>query len=246
MKQFEALPRAGAPVVAFDHRGHGESVAGDVGHSIENLGGDLRTVLEGLDLRDVLLVGSLDGWRRAPGARRAPPRRRARPRPRHRAALDARTDTPRRRSRRVVRRRGSRAGSTSPSLMRRPELGTLLARIGLRTRAARQPRRAHAPDARRVRRRHGSGRDHAAARPRPHARPLQDRPPDARARRHRRLLTPPAEARRLAERIPGARLVLLERAGHMLMLERAESSTSSSSTSPARSACSLRPEAASA
>ncbi len=36
------------------------------------------------------------------------------------------------------------------------------------------------------------------------------------------ILTPPAEARRLAEHIPGAHLVLLERAGHMLMLERAD------------------------
>jgi pimeloyl-ACP methyl ester carboxylesterase len=36
------------------------------------------------------------------------------------------------------------------------------------------------------------------------------------------LLTPPAEARRLAHHIPGARLVLLERAGHMIMLERAD------------------------
>jgi pimeloyl-ACP methyl ester carboxylesterase len=34
------------------------------------------------------------------------------------------------------------------------------------------------------------------------------------------LLTPPAESRRIAARIPGARLELVERAGHMVMLER--------------------------
>ncbi|MGH7292405.1 MAG: alpha/beta fold hydrolase, partial [Myxococcota bacterium] len=36
------------------------------------------------------------------------------------------------------------------------------------------------------------------------------------------LLTPPAESRRMARLIPGSRLVLLERAGHMIMLERAD------------------------
>ena len=36
------------------------------------------------------------------------------------------------------------------------------------------------------------------------------------------VLTPPMEARRLARGIPGARLELMERAGHMIMLERAE------------------------
>jgi pimeloyl-ACP methyl ester carboxylesterase len=36
------------------------------------------------------------------------------------------------------------------------------------------------------------------------------------------VLTPPVEARRLARLIRGARLVLLERAGHMIMLERSD------------------------
>ena len=36
------------------------------------------------------------------------------------------------------------------------------------------------------------------------------------------VITPPAEARRMARGIPGARLELLDGAGHMLMLERAE------------------------
>jgi pimeloyl-ACP methyl ester carboxylesterase len=36
------------------------------------------------------------------------------------------------------------------------------------------------------------------------------------------VLTPPAEARLMAERIPGARLALLEGAGHLANLERPE------------------------
>ena len=36
------------------------------------------------------------------------------------------------------------------------------------------------------------------------------------------VLTPPAEARRIARLIPGARLEMLEGAGHMAMLEQSE------------------------
>jgi 3-oxoadipate enol-lactonase len=36
------------------------------------------------------------------------------------------------------------------------------------------------------------------------------------------VITPPAESRRIARKIPGARLELLDGGGHMLMLERAE------------------------
>jgi pimeloyl-ACP methyl ester carboxylesterase len=43
--------------VAFDARGHGQSTSGESGHSIENLGEDIRSVLEALDLRDAILVG---------------------------------------------------------------------------------------------------------------------------------------------------------------------------------------------
>src|SRR6478735_10890322 len=56
-KQFQSFPAAGFRAVAFDSRGHGGSVAGDTGHSIDNLADDLRSVLEGLDLRDAVLVG---------------------------------------------------------------------------------------------------------------------------------------------------------------------------------------------
>ena len=50
-------PPPGFRAVAFDHRGHGESAPVSTGHSLDNLADDVRTVLEGLDLRDVVLVG---------------------------------------------------------------------------------------------------------------------------------------------------------------------------------------------
>ena len=55
--QLEEFPKEGFRTIAFDHRGHGRSVLGEEGHSLENLGRDLKTVLEGLDLHDAVLVG---------------------------------------------------------------------------------------------------------------------------------------------------------------------------------------------
>ena len=56
-KQFDSIPAAGFRALAFDGRGHGESTVGDTGHSIDNLAEDVRSVLEGLDLRGAVLVG---------------------------------------------------------------------------------------------------------------------------------------------------------------------------------------------
>ena len=55
--QLEELPKEGFRAIAFDHRGHGRSVLGQEGHSLENLGRDVKTVLEGLDLHGEVLVG---------------------------------------------------------------------------------------------------------------------------------------------------------------------------------------------
>ena len=55
--QLEEFPRAGFRAIAYDHRGHGQSVLGPSGHSLENLALDLRTVIEELDLRGAVLVG---------------------------------------------------------------------------------------------------------------------------------------------------------------------------------------------
>ncbi len=56
-KQFRDLPRAGIRTVAFDHRGHGGSTAPMDETSIDNLADDVRVVIEGLDLRDAVVVG---------------------------------------------------------------------------------------------------------------------------------------------------------------------------------------------
>lgn len=44
-------------VIALDLRGHGGSVAGDDGYGLPRLAADLASVLDGLDLRDALVVG---------------------------------------------------------------------------------------------------------------------------------------------------------------------------------------------
>ncbi len=57
VKQMESLPAAGFRTIAFDHRGHGASTVGEGGHTLDTLAGDVRSVVEGLDLRDAVLVG---------------------------------------------------------------------------------------------------------------------------------------------------------------------------------------------
>src|SRR4029450_5469791 len=57
VKQMESLPDAGFRTIAFDHRGHGASSVGEGGHTLDTLAEDVRTVVEGLDLHDAVLVG---------------------------------------------------------------------------------------------------------------------------------------------------------------------------------------------
>ncbi len=56
-KQIRALADAGFRVIAFDHRGHGSSTLGDDLHGLDQLGADVRSVVEGLDLTDAVIVG---------------------------------------------------------------------------------------------------------------------------------------------------------------------------------------------
>jgi len=55
--QLESLPREGFHVIAYDHRGHGQSKVGSAGHSVDNLAYDMLSVVEGLDLHGAVLVG---------------------------------------------------------------------------------------------------------------------------------------------------------------------------------------------
>lgn len=56
-KQFRDLPRAGIRTIAFDHRGHGASTAPMEETSVDNLADDVRVVVEGLDLRETVVIG---------------------------------------------------------------------------------------------------------------------------------------------------------------------------------------------
>jgi len=221
VKQLDALPARGLRVVAFDHRGHGQSVAGASGHSIENLGADLRTVLERLDLRDVLLVGhSMGGLAVQEFVLHHPTVAHARVRGIVLQSTFARTPL-------------SSLSSRGPSarisgwldlanLMRRPQLGTLIARMGF----GRAPLASHVELARQMLAECDADTARDAITPLLGVDFTRDLSridfPTLVLAGTADLLTPPGEARRLAQHIPGAHLVLLERAGHMLMLERAD------------------------
>jgi pimeloyl-ACP methyl ester carboxylesterase len=108
------------------------------------------------------------------------------------------------------------------ALMRRPQLGTMIARVGF----GREPLASHVELTRRMLAECDPDTAREAIEPLLGV--------DLTNQLHRidlptlvvggtsDLLTPPAEARRIAAAITGARLVLMPRAGHMLMLERAD------------------------
>jgi pimeloyl-ACP methyl ester carboxylesterase len=222
-KQFDSFPAAGFRAVAFDSRGHGESRAGETGHSLDNLADDLRTVLEALDLRDVVLVGhSMGGMSVQAFAIRHPD------------VVDERvcglvllstssynlvSD-----ARRV---RGAvdtvvKVGPDVATFMRQRNLGLLLARIGFGD----DPIPSHVEATRQMLA--GCNRqttreavsallelDLTEGLPKVHVPTLVVvGTADA--------LTPPRDARRIAEMVPDARLVEFEGGGHMLMYERSD------------------------
>jgi pimeloyl-ACP methyl ester carboxylesterase len=222
--QLEALPKEGFRAIAFDHRGHGQSVLGEEGHSVENLGRDVKTVLEGLDLRGAVLVGhSMGGVAVQSFVTRFPEI--AAERVAGIVLLSTLAHTP----------FGSRPTRTKASMERMfnwapdsqwlwdaKNLGFLAARIGFGP----HPHPSHVELTRQM---------------------LGECPPETRLAAPRALigldltpdlpnvriptlviggtsdvLTPPAEARRIAGLIPGARLELMHGGGHMLMFERTE------------------------
>jgi len=222
-KQFDSFPAAGFRAVAFDSRGHGESVAGDTGHSLDNLADDLRTVLEELDLRDAVLVGhSMGGMSVQAFAIRHPDVVRARvaglvllSTSSHNLVSDAR------RIRGVVEKIVN-VGPDVGTFMRQRNLGLLLANIGF----GKDPSPSHVEATREML----SSCDRATTREAVSALlhldlteglPSIDVPTlvvvgtaDA--------LTPARDSLRIAELIPGSRLVEYPGGGHMLMYERTE------------------------
>ena len=186
-KQFESFPAAGFRAVAFDSRGHGESVVGDTGHSIDNLADDLRSVLEGLDLRDVVLVGHSMGGMAVQAFAIRHPDVAARARARVGAAVDLVAQPGQRRPPRA---RGARTAHAAGSRPRRvhaaPQPRVPAGADRLRRRPAPEPRRGDPRDARGVQPRHDPRRRHRAAQPRPHRGTAVDRRADPRAGGDRR------------------------------------------------------------
>jgi pimeloyl-ACP methyl ester carboxylesterase len=222
--QLETLPREGFRVLAFDHRGHGESVLGDTGHSVENLGEDMLSVVVGLDLHDAVIVGhSMGGIAVQAFITQFPEVARERVRgivllsTLARAPFSAQMQRYERPLDAVTRRLPD-----STFLWRSPNLGFLTARIGF----GRDPKPSHvelvrrmmlacSDDTRRLAPRSLVGLD------------LTDAIagidiPTLVIGGTADVLTPPAEARRIAKRIPNARLELVSGGGHMLMLEHTE------------------------
>ncbi len=222
--QLEDLPKEGLRAIAFDHRGHGRSVLGEEGHSLENLGRDFRTVLEDLDLHDAVLVGhSMGGVAVQSFVTRFPEI--AAQRVAGIVLLSTLAYTP----------LGSRSTRTKAQLEKvlkrapdsqwlwdSPNLGFVAARVGF----GKDPKPSHIELVRQM---------------------MGECPPETRVDAPRVLvgldlrrqlpdidiptlviggtadvLTPPFEAKQMARLIPGARLELIRGGGHMLMLERTD------------------------
>jgi pimeloyl-ACP methyl ester carboxylesterase len=223
VKQMESLPETGFRTIAFDHRGHGESSVGDAGHTLDTLAADMRTVLEGLDLRDAVLVGhSMGGVAAMLFCLRHPEEAAARLA--GLVLLSTLSRTAVSGNPRLLWLLEQVAGLTldAGGAMRAKNLGLLVARIGF----GKDPQPSHVELTRQM----IVGCDPETRRIAPSAllgldlsRELSSiRVPTLVIGGTNDVITPPAEARRIARRIPGARLELLPGAGHMAMLERSE------------------------
>ena len=222
VKQFATLPERGFRVVAFDSRGHGSSVIGDSGHSVENLAFDMRTVLEELDLHDAILVGhSMGGV--AVQAFATQHTDVAHERVRGLVLLSSLAKThlaATRRLRNVV--QGISDRFELGKVMASSGAGTMLARLGF----GRDPLASHVELVRQMLAEcHTDTSQEAVALLfgmdlTPHLASIDL--PTLVIGGTADVLTPPMEARRLARLIPGARLEMVDGAGHTIMLERAE------------------------
>jgi pimeloyl-ACP methyl ester carboxylesterase len=222
VKQFEALPELGVRVVGFDHRGHGDSVLGSSGHSVQNLATDMRTVIEGLDLRDVVLVGhSMGGVAVQAFALEHPDVVRQRVRGLVLLSTLAKTSVSASRQLRCLAERVTGSFDLR-KVMTRPNLGTVFARVGF----GREPLASQVE----LNRQMLASCDSATAQEATAALLGLDLTgqlvgldaPTLVIGGTNDVITPPAESRRLAELIPGARLEMVPGAGHMIMLERTE------------------------
>jgi non-heme chloroperoxidase len=223
VKQFELLPERGFRCIGFDHRGHGDSECGDTGHSIANLAEDVRTVLERMDLRDAILVGhSMGGIALQAFATRYPEVAAQRVRGLVLMSSLAKTYLSGSSRLRKMFERLTGGGPSAGELMTQQNLGFFLARVGF----GRDPQASHVELVREM----------IAACPKAASREavaalvgldMTEELPEVRVPTlvlsgSSDVIAPPAQARRIAELIPDARLEVFKGAGHMLMLERTE------------------------
>ncbi len=220
--QLESLPRAGYRTIAFDHRGHGQSKVGTAGHSLDTLANDMRTVVEGLDLRGAVLVGhSMGGVAVQAFVTRYPEI--AAERVAGIVLLSTLAKTPFGSHSTRTKRRIEQITNHTPDMSwmwASPNLGLLIARVGF----GRDPQPSAVELVRQM---------------------MLECPPETRLESPRALigldlteqlpkidlptlvivgtgdvLTPPAQAKLITRLIPGARLEVFPGGGHMLMLER--------------------------
>jgi pimeloyl-ACP methyl ester carboxylesterase len=222
--QLELLPKEGFRTIAFDHRGHGGSVAGTAGHSLENLAEDMRSVVEGLDLHGAILVGhSMGGVAVQAFVTQFPEI--AAERVAGIVLLSTLAKAPFGSHSTRYKKRIEQMTNHAPDMSwvwTSPNFGFLLARIGF----GKDPHPSHVELVRQM---------------------LRDCPPETRLDAPRALvgldltpdlpnvhiptmvvvgtsdrITPPALARQIAKLIPNARMEVFPGGGHMLMLERVD------------------------
>ncbi len=220
-RQLRSLADAGFRAIAVDERGHGESTVGDSGHSIENLAADLRSVLTVLDLHDALLVGhSMGGMAVQALAVHHPETIAERV-----TGLVLVSTSPRTMMSDAHRTRHGieRVTGWVPDVgmvLRQRNLGLLVARLGFGDdpdpRCVEATRQMLAACSRETLREAGRALLELDLTP---FLPDLDVPTLV-VVGSADLLTPPRDARHIADLIPGARLVEMPRAGHMLMYER--------------------------
>lgn len=222
-KQFETLADEGFRVVAFDHRGHGASQLGEHGHAIVNLGSDVATVLTGLDLRNAVLVGhSMGGLAVQAFALDFPDELRTRVRGIVLLSTLTRTRNVGPAAVRDALSAGVRNGPSIGSVMQMPNFGYLLARLGF----GKNPHHTQVDFVREMIAECPAETSHAATEALLDTDFTDELPaidvPVLIVCGSADLITPPNDSRRIARRVPGARLVIVSGAGHMVMLEESD------------------------
>jgi pimeloyl-ACP methyl ester carboxylesterase len=220
VKQLASLPEHGFRVLAVDARGHGGSKCGDTGHSIENLTYDLRTVLEEYDLHDAIIVGhSMGGVAVQAFASHLPAVAHERVAGLVLLSSLAKTQVSTTRQLRALASTVSDRFDLS-SLMANHDLGTLLARLGF----GREPQASHVELVRQMLAECEPQNGREAIKVllgvdlTPHLERIDL--PTLIICGSADILTPKFESRRMARLIPTARMVMIEGAGHTIMLER--------------------------